>query len=211
MMHGVTLPPTNDFPDFCVIIADDLDTMRLVNAPPLLTAQRVITLLHEFAHFLPRYLTLQRGGSAYDTPEKETPDKENKEAGVTFQRVDVLSSDWRREGGSMFEKMLFGKYEVTATTRENAAKVMSWTGRGRLSIKTTGPSLNHHVVSQADVSNPYAHDQAPTRACHCTVRPFTTRSPLPFRTPGPTVGWAPRCEKCVGGCRAVFLSFEKHE
>jgi hypothetical protein len=75
--------------------------------------------------------------------------------------------------------------------------------------KTTGRSLNHHDVSQADVSNPYAHEQAPTLASHYAVRPFTTRNPLPFWTSSPTFGWAPRCEECVGGCCAVFLSLDK--
>ena len=123
VMHGVTLSPTTGMESFCVVIADEIGS-----DPDVVAARRVVTLLHEFAHFLPRYITLKRGNVVYRTPEKAVNFKDS-----------PLAREWRREGGAMLERILFRK-EVNITTAENARHVLSWNGEGQLSIPSNAPS-----------------------------------------------------------------------
>lgn len=99
VMHGVTLSPTTGMESFCVVIADEIGS-----DPDVVAARRVVTLLHEFAHFLPRYNTLKRGNVVYRTPEKAKNFEDSPGAGVAKGGGRHVGKDPLQEGSQHYHR-----------------------------------------------------------------------------------------------------------
>jgi hypothetical protein len=119
----------------CVLVCDDAKTLTTVTKGGVeqVAGQRLLTLLHEFAHFFPRFVTAmhsaQEDPGTVKHPRKcVTPEKPK------VQVADIPDDDWRPQAGERFERMLFGRAVKSHVTPDAAKQLLSWNGSGRLSL-----------------------------------------------------------------------------
>jgi hypothetical protein len=114
-----------------VLVCDDAKKLTTVTKGGVeqVAGQRLLTLLHEFAHFFPRFVTVDRP-TKFRTPEKPK-----------VRINDIPNDEWRPEAGTMFERMLFGRAVASHVTPDAARQLLSWDGSARLSLPPSHCSL----------------------------------------------------------------------
>jgi hypothetical protein len=126
----------------CVLVCDDAKKLTTVTKGGVeqVAGQRLLTLLHEFAHFFPRFVTANHPAEEYpgtvDQPRKfRTPEKPQ------VQINDIPNDAWRPEAGEMFERMLIGRAVKSHVTLDAAKQLLSWNGSTQLSLAPSSLSL----------------------------------------------------------------------
>ena len=105
-------------------------------ATDMVTGQRVLTLLHEFANFFPLYMAACRPTQNQENRERDVHEKKH----VTFS-ADVVVNDRRTEAGVIFERMLFGRAVERHVTFPTAKLLLEWDGTKRLSLSQPHETL----------------------------------------------------------------------
>jgi len=124
-----------------VLICDDVKAFWApergkVMVTDMVTGQRVVTLLHEFANFFPLYMAACSPTQIQANRERGAQETKH----VTFS-ADVVVNERPTEAGAMFERMLFGRAVERHATFPTAKLLLEWDGAKRLSLSQPHETL----------------------------------------------------------------------